>query len=260
MLTVTKEILTTADHKPYVTEDMKLLKRSIMREYEKHGKSSKYFKLKGAFTQKLHKEVEKYRLKIETEVRNGDRSSAYSALRKLGAHSSEPSKERFELPSHSGMTAQESAEKLADHFSYISMNYEPIKMENFSPKIRTALFAPNSMEVPTLSEYEVFKKVNKAKKPNSAVPGDIPKKILKEFTHELALPFSIIFNAILRTFQYPRQWVREYQVPIPKVTQPNNEDDLRNIAKTSFASKVFEAFLADWLMPIVKPFIDPCQY
>ena len=64
----TKEILTTADHKPYVTEDMKLLKRSIMREYEKRGKSSKYFKLKGTFTQKLHKEVEKYRLKIETEV------------------------------------------------------------------------------------------------------------------------------------------------------------------------------------------------
>ena len=41
---------------------------------------------------------------------------------------------------------------------------------------------------------------------------------------------------------------------------PSSEDELRNIAKTAFASKVFESFLADWLMPIVGPYIDPCQY
>ena len=33
-----------------------------------------------------------------------------------------------------------------------------------------------------------------------------------------------------------------------------------NIAKTSFYSKVFESFLSDWLLPIVSPFLDPCQY
>ena len=177
----------------------------------------------------------KYKQKIENEVRNGDRSSASSALRKLGGHPGEPSKERLELPSHSQLTAQESAEKLADHFACISMNYEPINMSKFSPNVRAALSSSNFSEVPVLDEYEVFKKVSKAKKPNSSVPGDIPKKILKEFTHELALPLSIILNAILKTFQYPRQWVREYQIPIPKVSQPSSEDDLRNIAKTSLA-------------------------
>ena len=58
----------------------------------------------------------------------------------------------------------------------------------------------------------------------------------------------------------PRQWVKVYQIPIPKVHPPTCEDDLRNISKTSFFSKCFEAFLADWLLPIVSPFIDPFQY
>ena len=92
------------------------------------------------------------------------------------------------------------------------------------------------------------------------MPGDIPKKIIKEFASELAYPVTVIYNSILTTLQYPRQWVHEYQIPLPKVNSPTCEDDLRNIAKTAFLSKCFEAFLADWLMPIVSPFIDPCQY
>ena len=38
------------------------------------------------------------------------------------------------------------------------------------------------------------------------------------------------------------------------------KDELRNIAKTAFCSKVFESFLSDWLLPIVEPYLDPCQY
>ena len=76
----------------------------------------------------------------------------------------------------------------------------------------------------------------------------------------MASPVTVIYNSILRTLQYPRQWVIEYQIPLPKVSQPSSEDQLRNIAKTAFFSKVFESFLSDWLLPIVAPYLDPCQY
>ena len=33
----------------------------------------------------------------------------------------------------------------------------------------------------------------------------------------------------------------------------------RNIAKTPFFSKVYESCLADWLLPIIQPFLDPGQ-
>ena len=52
----------------------------------------------------------------------------------------------------------------------------------------------------------------------------------------------------------------EHQIPLAKVSPPSSEDELRNIAKTNFFSKCFESFLSDWLLPIVKPYLDPCQY
>ena len=52
----------------------------------------------------------------------------------------------------------------------------------------------------------------------------------------------------------------ECQVPLPKTRPPESLDNLRNIAKTSFFSKVFEAYLSEWLIPIVKPFLDPNQF
>ena len=56
------------------------------------------------------------------------------------------------------------------------------------------------------------------------------------------------------------QWVVEHQIPLPKCYPPSSEDELRNIAKTAFFSKCFESFLSDWLLPIVGPYLDPCQY
>ena len=133
-------------------------------------------------------------------------------------------------------------------------------MDAFPPQMKETLSQPELSAIPRLEEYEVYKKICKAKKPNSIVPGDMPKKLVQEFSCELSTPVTIIYRSILRTFEYPRQWVVEHQVPLPKVYPPSSEDDLRNIAKTAFFSKCFESFLSDWLMPIVQPFLDPCQY
>ena len=126
--------------------------------------------------------------------------------------------------------------------------------------MKEALKKPCLSVVPVLEEYQVYKKICKAKKPNSSVKGDLPKKIVQEFSCELSTPVTIIYKSILKSFQYPRQWVIEYQIPLPKSYPPSSEDELRNIAKTAFCSKVFESFLSDWLMPIVSPYLDPCQY
>ena len=126
--------------------------------------------------------------------------------------------------------------------------------------MRETLSNPDMSVVPRLEDYQVYTKICKSKKPNSTVPGDMPKRIVQEFSCELSTPVTIIYNSILRTLQYPRQWVVEYQIPLPKVNMPSSVDELRNIAKTAFYSKVFESFLSDWLMPLVGPYLDPCQY
>ena len=82
---------------------------------------------------------------------------------------------------------------------------------------------------------------------------------MKAFPHLLAGPVSKISNEILNSALYPSSWKLEHQVPIPKVDSPENEDQLRNIAKTPFFSKVFESFVAEWLLIHIKPYLDPNQ-
>ena len=99
----------------------------------------------------------------------------------------------------------------------------------------------------------------KAKKPNGLVPGDLPKKLVQHCADTLAFPAQIIFNQITSSADFPTQWKIEDQIAIPKSSPPENEDHLRNLAKPPFLSKVYESFVGAWLLPIIKPFLDPGQ-
>ena len=102
--------------------------------------------------------------------------------------------------------------------------------------------------------------LKKRKLKNSSVPGDIPTKLKKEFLRELSSPAATIFNSITKSGCYPRQWVTEYVTPIPKVTPPETEDDLRNISLTADLSKDYEKILAQWLMPYIMKRMNPGQF
>ena len=94
----------------------------------------------------------------------------------------------------------------------------------------------------------------------STVPGDIPAAIKKEFRPELAVPAANIFNSINQTGLYPRQWVREFVTPVPKVTLPESEDDLRPISLTADLSRDYNKLLVSWLIPYILPRLDPGQF
>ena len=74
-----KQVFSRPDDCPFITESMKVMKRNIMREYEKRGKSAKYSELKVNFKQKKEKEALKYKEKIIDDVRNGNMNCTYSA-------------------------------------------------------------------------------------------------------------------------------------------------------------------------------------
>ena len=191
-------------------------------------------------------------------VVEGKRGSYYPALKKLGLRPGETNHPCFQLPEHveNKFSASQSVEIMAKYFSSISQEYLPLKISALPPNVQSHLSTPSCDQIiPRLSVFDVYSKIVRAKKPNSAVPGDLPKKIIKHFAHHLA----VIFNTITTTAVYPEMWKTEHQLSVPKCYPPQSEDDLRNISKTPFLSKVYEAFIAGWLLPIIQPYLDPGQ-
>ena len=95
-----KSIKILDQDKPWFTEELSALKRTRMREYDKNGKSRKYYELKAKFGIKLQNEVEKYKQKIEVELMEGKRGSVYPAIKKLGLRPGETKEPSFQLPEH----------------------------------------------------------------------------------------------------------------------------------------------------------------
>ena len=257
-----KSINISSQDQAWFNEDLRALRRTKMREYERHGKSPKYCELKAKFESKFLNEIQKYKKKIELEVFEGKRGSYYPSIKKLGLRPGENLQPTFQLPQHveKNMSTKDSVEILADYFSSISQQYSPLKISTLPPCIQSYLSTPSHEQIiPRLTVYDVYCKILRAKKPNSSVPGDLPKKIIQHFAPQIAVPAVMIFNTITNTAVYPDQWKVEYQLPVPKCYPPQSEDDLRNISKTQFLSKLYESFIAGWLLSIIKPYLDPGQ-
>ena len=250
---------------PYFTEELRKLKRTRLRAYDQHGRRShQYIRAKELFDEKLQRESTKYREKIMLEVREGKRGSSYSAIRKLGNRPGESGRPEFWLPAYveQQLSPSQSAERLADHFSQISQTVEPLDVDKLFPALRQAIIDGRSAtDKPTIEQHHVYRKIIRLKKPNSSVPGDVPRILLKDNPFEYAKPATTIFNKIVEAAEWPRQWVVEHITVIPKsrTEPPQCEDDLRNIAKTAWMSKLCEALLGDFLLPSIEPYIDPGQ-
>ena len=256
-----KEIVISPEDKPWFNEELRKLKRRRQREYNLRGRSEKYLELVSIFDEKSKNEISKYKDKVMQDVTEGRRGSSYPAIKRLGMRPGENSHSQFQLPEHVEMkcSSAQSAEIIADHFSHISQEYEPLNLNNLPHNVQIYLSNPDQSLVPTLTPVDVQARIMKANKPNGLVPGDLPKKLVQNCAATLAPPVSTIYNKISKSALFPPQWKIEYQIAIPKVSPPESEDDLRNIAKTPFLSKVYESFVGGWLLPIIKPFLDPGQ-
>jgi hypothetical protein len=261
-----KVVSVGAEDQPYFTDELRRLKRRRQRAYTAKGRRNpKYLGLRDQFNKKKKAEAVKYREKIVKEVREGKRGSAYAAIRRLGARPGEGSGGGgFCLPSHvaAQLSPQQSVESLATHFSAISQAMEPLVVTTLLPAVRQAVEEGQAGGCsPVLDQHTVYRRMLKLRKPKSAVPGDVPQALIKEFTFEYAGPATVIINQMFRTTTWPEQWRREHMIVLAKskTELPKDEDELRNISKTSWISKLGEAILVDHLLPVIEPYFDPGQ-
>ena len=154
-----KKVIITPYDKPWITQELKSIRRRRQRLYRREGRTQAYLELKAEFDEKLNTEAEKYMNKIREEVSCGKRGSSYSAIRKLGNREFEQPKgsETFDVPEfvEENLDIQQSAEALAEYFSSISREFQPLNIDELSPAIKDELKRGiNEVKIPILEELK----------------------------------------------------------------------------------------------------------
>ena len=115
-----KEFKLSSQDRPFITAELRKIKRQKSREYIKRGKTQKYKNLDKLFETKYKIEAGKYLNKNLEALRNTNPGQAYSILKKMGAEPGDCiDANTFTLPNHESenLSDDESAEQIAQHFS-----------------------------------------------------------------------------------------------------------------------------------------------
>ena len=221
--------------KPFITTELKTIDRKRRREYARNGKSLKYYELKKKF-QSLYKiEAKKYMQKQVDSLIQSNPSKTYQILKRLGSHSDD-NIDDLSLSGHESLSADESAERIAEYFSEISGGLPKLSVDSLSLQVKDKLSNPGC--APEVSEFDVYNKIKQAKKPKSGTKSDLPRNIINEFKVEIATPLTKIINNIFSSGEWPKHWKVEHVVPVPKVPIPESEDDLCHISLEVMGPKI----------------------
>ena len=241
-----KTVRVRSNEHPWITDGIRRLGKQKVRVYKREGKSQLWHNLCARQERLIEDSKSTYVDKIEE---GGPNTRKYfEAVKKLGTAPT-ASSTGWDLPHlFPDCSPAQAGEEAADYFTRITDTFVPLASQdlvNRSPR------APISVQ-------EAARRLKLAKKPNSSVEGDLLPRVVKAHHQLLAPAVTIIFNSVFRSGRWPSAWKTETTVVIPKVPNPANLGDCRNISCTPFLSKVLEGVLLDDLRAEVP--LDPSQY
>ena len=98
-------------------------------------------------------------------------------------------------------------------------------MESLDTRVVQSIQNSQNQSKPYISEKLVSSKIDIAKNTKGGVEGDLPVKLSKQFSKELAVPAAKIFNKIVKTGKWPSRWKEEKGIPLNKVKPKQPESD-----------------------------------
>ena len=113
---------------------------------------------------------------------------------------------------------------------------------------------------PTIYPWDILRVMKSLNKKAATVPGDLPMKILLEFSVELAEPLAHIYNSCLEKGIYPNLFKIENVTPAPKKNPPEEMSDLRKISGLINTAKIFDKILSEFIINDMKSSKDPAQF
>jgi hypothetical protein len=157
----TKTVRVSSQDLPYITGDIKKLDKYVKKEYKSKGKSDKYLKLKKIYDIKMKKAASDHLTQYVTDMMGEAPGKAYRALRKMGARPGDcEGSGSFTLTNHQddNLTPKQSVDKMAEYFSAISQEYEPIAMHLLPERVQIQLKETiNKRHIPHIEAWQVWK-------------------------------------------------------------------------------------------------------
>ena len=242
------------DDQPWVSKSLKRLDRLRKREFFKHKQSEKWSLLNQQFEEKCEEEKEKYYTNIVSDLKESNISQWYSKVKRMAGQDQQNTAD-ITVNELIGLSDQEQVEKIADHYASISNLYQPIRAEDFPDYLNADNPSP-----PQVSVSKVSKIIKSMNKKAAAVPGDLPMRIIAEFSDEFSRPLAHLINNCLQQGIYPNIWKVEYVSPVPKVFPPERLKDLRKISGLLNFSKITDKALAEYIADDMQYKRDKSQY
>ena len=243
----------SSDDQPFFTQELKCLHRRKRREFAKNRRSNKFLELKKKFKKKVEEEKKNFKKRMIDDVMTARDSQWYSKLKRITNYDQIKSNP-VQVEEISHLSDKEQAEAIADSFSTVSNEYDPIQRD----KISIPPFSHSS--IPQYKPYQIRKYLQSIKTNKSTPPGDIPAKIIKQCSSLLCVPFCDIVNSGLSKGQWPKLYKKETITPTPKQFPPETRDMLRPIANLCNFNKIFEKILSEMIISDIKTNLDPSQY
>ena len=237
---------------PWMTQKLKKLDRQRKRVYHKQRRSEKWKALDKLFKKKVKDAKETFYKDMVADLKTKNPSQWYSSLKRISGE--ETKGQKVEIEEIFDKTDQEQAEIIADYFSSIPNEYDPLKDDDISVPPYT------KSEVIQFHPSQVWLFLTKVKTNKATVRGDIPAKLIKEFAAYLAEPFTDIVNTSLLKGQYPKIYKYEVSTPVPKVFPPQKIEQMRNISGLLNFDKVMEKLIAEVIISDMRAKADPSQF
>ena len=245
------KIITNKDE-PFYNEKLKKLRKKKLREYNKHRKSEKYLSLNKLYKMELEKaKYAFYRNKIQ-KLKSSNSRQWYRQIKNLVKY--DQKQENIEVDTIKHLTDSEQAETIAEKFAQVSNEYEPLNRK----EIEIPTFS--SEDIPNISESDIMEALENLKTNKSERQNDIPAKIYKHFSKFICKPLSYLIRRAIVVGCWPKFLKIESVTAIPKVPQPKNIDDLRNISGLMNLNKVFEKVICKFIIEDMKTNLDPAQF
>ena len=167
-----------------------MLDRKRKRAYQKGRRGEKWKNLDKVFKKAVKTEKEHFYKNMIADLRQKNPSQWYCSLKRISGLDQKSDIVQIEEINY--LSDKEQAEKIAEYFSSIPNQYEPLKNSD----VQIPFFTEK--DVPQFQASEVWLNLTKIKTKKATVPGDIPAKLIKEFAAYLAEPFTDIVNTSLK--------------------------------------------------------------